>query len=45
MNAIKKNILDNNEPFNNLKVPRRPKWDEKTTPELLVQLENVFKNI
>ena len=23
-----------------MRIPRRPKWDEKTTPELLVQLEN-----
>lgn len=23
-----------------MRIPRRPKWDQKTTPELLVQMEN-----
>ena len=43
MNALKNQghiKLSPDEILKNMRIPRRPKWDEKTTPELLVQLEN-----
>lgn len=40
LNSIKKeNPLPPSELLKSLRIPRRPKWDQKTTPELLSRLE------